>query len=65
MLACALTIQMFGAARLAIYLGGDFGLAFRLGVMPFIWIDLLKVAVAAAIVIGTSSLTPKGSTGTV
>lgn len=64
MLACALTIHLLGAARLGLYLGGDIGLAFRLGSMPFLWIDLLKVAAAAAIVTGTSSLLPKGSTGT-
>ncbi|HEY3176187.1 MAG TPA: biotin transporter BioY [Candidatus Polarisedimenticolia bacterium] len=60
MAACVLTIHFFGAARLAIYLGGDIRLAVRLGIMPFIGMDVLKILAAAAVVTGTSSLMPKG-----
>ena len=64
MAACVLAIHLFGAGRLAVYLGGDVGLAVRLGVVPFLWMDLLKIAAAAAVVTGASSLVPKGSAGT-
>jgi len=63
MLAGLLTIYGFGVLRLAVYIAGDAGMAFRMGVVPFITMDLLKVAVAAAVVAGTSALVPKGSVG--
>jgi biotin transport system substrate-specific component len=63
MLAGLAMIYCFGVLRLAIYLGGDAGMAFRLGVLPFFTMDLLKVSAAAAVVAGTSSLLPKGSDG--
>lgn len=61
MLAGLMTIYGFGVLRLAVYLAGDAGMALRLGVVPFLSMDLLKVAAAAAVVAGTSSLLPKGS----
>lgn len=64
MAACVLAIYLFGAGRLAVYLGVDVGLAVKLGVVPFLWMDLLKIAAAAAVVSGASSLVPKGSSGT-
>ena len=63
MLAGLMTIYGFGVLRLAVYLAGDAGMAFRLGVVPFLTMDLLKVAAAAAVTAGTSSLLPKGSVG--
>ena len=63
MLAGLMMIYCFGMLLLAIYLAGDTVMAFRLGVVPFITIDLLKVAAAAAVVAGTSALLPKGSDG--
>ena len=63
MLAGLMTIYGFGVLRLAVYLAGDAGMAFRLGVVPFLTMDLLKVAAAAAVTAGTSSLMPKGSVG--
>lgn len=63
MLAGLMMIYCFGVLRLAIYLAGDTFMAIRLGVVPFITIDLLKVAAAAAVVASTSALLPKGSDG--
>ena len=58
-----MTIYCFGVLRLALYLAGDAAMSFRLGVLPFLTMDLLKVAAAAAVVAGTSALLPKGSDG--
>ena len=63
MLAGLMTIYCFGVLRLAIYLAGDAAMSFRLGVLPFLTMDLLKVAAAAAVVAGTSALLPKRSDG--
>jgi biotin transport system substrate-specific component len=54
LLACALgmvVIHTGGVAQLAL-LGGDPGLAFRVGFVPFLTGDLLKVGLAAAVVLG-------------
>lgn len=54
LLACALgmvVIHAGGVAQLAL-LGGDPALAFRVGFMPFLTGDLLKVGLAAAVVLG-------------
>jgi biotin transport system substrate-specific component len=53
LLACALgmvIIHLGGVAQLAL-LGGDPGLAFRVGFLPFLTGDLLKVGLAAAIIL--------------
>jgi len=52
------TIHLLGMLRLALFLGGDFGAAFTLGVVPFITIDLVKLFTAAAMVTGAASLAP-------
>jgi biotin transport system substrate-specific component len=54
LLACALgmaVIHVGGVAQLAL-LGGDPALAFRVGFVPFLTGDLLKVGLAAAVVLG-------------
>ncbi|HET6579392.1 MAG TPA: biotin transporter BioY [Gemmatimonadales bacterium] len=54
LLACALgmvVIHAGGVAQLAL-LGGDPALAFRVGFVPFLTGDLLKVGLAAAVVLG-------------
>jgi biotin transport system substrate-specific component len=54
LLACALgmvVIHAGGVAQLAV-LGGDPTLAFRVGFVPFLTGDLLKVGLAAAVVLG-------------
>jgi biotin transport system substrate-specific component len=54
LLGCALgmlVIHAGGAAQLAI-LGGDAGLALRVGFVPFLTGDLLKVGLAAAVILG-------------
>ena len=54
LLACALgmvVIHLGGVAQLAL-LGGDPALAFRVGFVPFLTGDLLKVGLAAAVVLG-------------
>ena len=51
--ACALgmvAIHVGGAAQLAA-LGGDAGAVFRLGFVPFLTGDLLKIGLAAAVVL--------------
>ena len=42
-------IYLVGAAWLSVWLGGDLTKAWRLGVAPFVLIDLLKAAAAAAV----------------
>jgi len=54
LLGCALAMLVIhagGAAQLAI-LGGDPGFAFRAGFVPFLTGDLLKVGLAAAVILG-------------
>ena len=54
LLACALgmvVIHVGGVAQLAL-LGGDPALAFRVGFVPFLTGDLLKVGLAAALILG-------------
>jgi len=54
LLACALgmvVIHVGGVAQLAL-LGGDPGLALRIGFVPFLTGDLLKVGLAAAVILG-------------
>jgi biotin transporter BioY len=53
LLACALgmvIIHVGGVAQLAV-LGGDAALAFRIGFLPFLTGDLLKVGLAAALIL--------------
>ena len=45
-------IYLGGASWLAIWLGGDWGKAWSLGVAPFVGVDLAKAIVAAAVVNG-------------
>ena len=59
LLACALgmvVIHLGGVAQLAA-LGGDPSAAFRLGFVPFFTGDLLKVGLAAAVILGLRSRT--------
>jgi len=59
LVACALgmvVIHVGGVAQLAV-LGGDPSAAFRLGFVPFFTGDLLKVGLAAAVVLGLRSRT--------
>ncbi len=54
LLACALgmvVIHVGGVAQLAV-LGGDPALAFRVGFVPFLTGDLLKIGLAAAVILG-------------
>jgi biotin transport system substrate-specific component len=54
LLGCALAMLVIhagGAAQLAI-LGGDSGFALRVGFVPFLTGDLLKVGIAAAVILG-------------
>jgi biotin transport system substrate-specific component len=54
LLACALgmtIIHLGGVAQLAV-LGGDPALAFRVGFLPFLTGDLLKIGLAAAVILG-------------
>ncbi|HTG51055.1 MAG TPA: biotin transporter BioY [Gemmatimonadales bacterium] len=54
LLACALAIVVIhagGAAQLAL-LGGDAGAALRVGFVPFLTGDLLKIGLAAAVILG-------------
>jgi biotin transport system substrate-specific component len=58
LLACALgmvVIHAGGVAQLAV-LGGDPAMAFRLGFVPFLTGDLLKVGLAAAVILGARSM---------
>jgi biotin transport system substrate-specific component len=53
LLACAVgmvVIHVGGVAQLAV-LGGDPGLAFRMGFLPFLTGDLLKIGIAAALIL--------------
>lgn len=50
-------VHLCGMLQLAVYLGGDFGLAFRQGVLVFLPLDLVKIAVAAPIVSGVAAIT--------
>ena len=53
LLACAagmVVIHLGGVAQLAL-LGGDPGLAFRMGFVPFLTGDLLKIGLAAAVIL--------------
>jgi len=50
MLSGSLLIHVFGMVHLMVFLGGDMPLAFRLGSLPFLIGDLLKVIVAGSIV---------------
>ena len=59
MVAAIATIHLLGALYLGIYLGGDFAAALRLGVLPFLPVDVLKIATAAAIVSGSSALSSR------
>jgi biotin transport system substrate-specific component len=57
LLGCALAMVVIhagGAAQLAV-LGGDPGLALRVGFVPFLTGDLLKVGLAAAVILGLGS----------
>ncbi|HLG12996.1 MAG TPA: biotin transporter BioY [Blastocatellia bacterium] len=45
-------IYAFGVARLVLFTEGDFVAAVNLGVAPFVVADLIKLAVAATIVVG-------------
>jgi len=59
LLACALgmvVIHVGGVAQLAV-LGGDPSAAFRLGFVPFLTGDLIKVGLAAAVILGLRSRT--------
>jgi biotin transport system substrate-specific component len=59
LVACALgmvVIHVGGVAQLAV-LGGDPSAAFRVGLVPFFTGDLLKVGLAAAVVLGLRSRT--------
>jgi biotin transport system substrate-specific component len=59
LLACALgmvVIHVGGVAQLAM-LGGDPSAAFRLGFVPFLAGDLIKVGLAAAVILGLRSRT--------
>ncbi len=58
MAAAIAAIHFLGALHLGIYLGGDFPAALRMGVLPFLPVDALKIATAAAIVSSSSALTP-------
>ena len=54
LLGCALAmvvIHVGGAAQLAV-LGGDAGAAVRVGFVPFLTGDLLKIGIAAAVILG-------------
>jgi biotin transport system substrate-specific component len=54
LIGCALAMVVIhagGAAQLAI-LGGDPGLALRVGFVPFLTGDLLKIGIAAAVILG-------------
>jgi biotin transport system substrate-specific component len=54
LIGCALAMVVIhagGAAQLAV-LGGDPGLALRVGFMPFLTGDLLKIGIAAAVILG-------------
>ncbi|MBA3498532.1 MAG: biotin transporter BioY [Gemmatimonadales bacterium] len=58
LLACAMgmvVIHTGGVAQLAL-LGGDPALAFRVGFVPFLTGDLLKVGLAAAVILGGRSM---------
>jgi biotin transport system substrate-specific component len=52
-------IHAGGAAQLAL-LGGDAGVAFRMGVLPFMLGDLIKVGLAVALVAGLRTRLPFG-----
>ena len=54
LLACALGMVIIHAGGLAqlIFLGGDPAAAFRVGFLPFLTGDLLKVGLAAAVILG-------------
>lgn len=49
-------VHLCGMLQLAAWLGGDLGLAFRQGVLPFLPLDLVKIAVAAPIVSGVAAI---------
>ncbi|WP_461866122.1 biotin transporter BioY [Thermococcus sp.] len=42
-------IYLLGWLRLGFFIGGDFKKAFAIGVLPFIWVDLIKAGVAVAV----------------
>ncbi len=52
MLAGIGVIYLGGASWLAVWLGGDWGKAWSLGVAPFVGVDLAKAVIAAAVVDG-------------
>jgi len=57
LLACAagmVVIHIGGVAQLAL-LGGDPGLAFRMGFVPFLTGDLLKIGLAAAVILAVGT----------
>ncbi|HEY63954.1 MAG TPA: biotin transporter BioY [Caldilineae bacterium] len=56
MLAGVAVIYLGGASWLAIWLGGDWGKAWTMGVVPFIAVDLAKALVAAIVVDGARRL---------
>ncbi len=49
-------IHLLGMAQLALWLGGDVRLAFLQGVVPFLPLDVVKIAVAAPAVAGLAAL---------
>jgi len=57
-------IHLTGMTQLAIYFGGDFLLAFTQGVLPFLPLDLVKIAVAVPVVMAVGSLTANGGAAT-
>ena len=59
MCAALCVIHLLGALHLSLYLGASFASALSMGVLPFLPLDLLKVAAAAAFVTGCSALSQK------
>lgn len=49
-------VHLCGMLQLALFLGGDLGLAFRQGVLVFLPLDVIKIAVAAPIVSGVAAI---------
>lgn len=56
-----LTIYVFGAAHLTVYLGGDLAAGIRLGILPFLPVGLAKLAIAVAVASAGSNLNPRSS----
>ncbi|HET6373592.1 MAG TPA: biotin transporter BioY [Candidatus Polarisedimenticolia bacterium] len=54
-----LVIHVLGAAHLGLYLGGDLSAAIRLGIVPFLPGDVLKIAAASAFVAGSAAIGPR------